>query len=170
MSNFMKDDVNVNVELFEELAKKLKQIEPDKKLEFKITVFKRDAHQGLDSSYYNIIRVTYPNVGRKKGEPRELTVYHRVWCSRGYLISKTGREFINVPDAKVIDELAKKYSRFGTVTIVRNDVTIPKSDDNLVIVDGLGNHLDCQYNLIESFENYEEALQEAKKKYLTDNA
>ena len=169
MSILMKDHVKVPNKLLKKTVRKFKQYEPNEKLEFTITVFKRAPYQGLDRYFSNAIRVRCKNPGRKKGQPRELEFYHCVWCLKAYVVSKiAGWRTINVPDTKIINKLIEKYSKYGTVTIKRNDINITKYEGDMVIVDRRGNHLDFQYNIIETFKTHDEALQ-ASKKYKTDS-
>lgn len=115
----LKDDVVIDVEQISETIKKLPANE---RLPITITVFIADPYQGLDEYYSNTIKVRYPNLGRIKGEPREIEYFHHVWCYIGD-IKKDGKRYrMPLPDKKVIDELIANYQQYGDVTVIRNDL------------------------------------------------
>ena len=163
----MKNEIKLDTKLLEETVQKLKKIDPNQKLEFTITVFKRSPYMGLDRYASNTIRVRCQNVGRVKGEPRELEFFHLIWCFNGTVIKKNDMSSTKVPDTKTLNKLIENYSKFGTVTIRRNDLPFIKDENYLIIVDQVGNHLDFEYNIVESFNSYGEALR-ASRKYKND--
>lgn len=120
MYNDMINDVIVDVE---QITKTIGQLGGNERLPITITVFKPQPYKKLDEYYYNTIRVRYPNLGREKGDPREIEFLHTVWCNGGFLLTKNGRDYVkSLPDIPVINELIANYQQYGDVTLIRNDL------------------------------------------------
>lgn len=117
----LNDDVVIDVEQINETIKKLRS---DERLPITITVFIPEPYHGRDRFYFNIIKVRYPNVGRKKGEPSEIEDFHKVFCINGNIITKDKKSNLitPLPDKAVIDTLINNYQQYGEVTVIRNDL------------------------------------------------
>ena len=131
--------------IVEQLTKITAKLYPRRQLQITMTVSTPELWQGYAHCYTNTIRVRYPNLGRLKGEPREIEDIHVVWCCTGYLITKNGRSYLySLPDMKVIEGLVSDYEKYGCVKLIRNDLypfKIMKGKVSLVYHDG------CKYDI-----------------------
>lgn len=113
------DNVEIDVKQLKETISKLAQNE---RLPITITVYK-PASNGCNFRYYsNVIRVRYPNLGRKKGDPHEIEDLHRVWCLSGHIEWNGRNHYTPLPQIDVIDALVANYQQYGEVTLFRNDL------------------------------------------------
>lgn len=76
---------------------------------------------GKDDFFCNI-KVRLPNIGRQKGESREVEINHKIWCYPGYLVVKKVngdliKNFQYLPDREEINKIIKFYRKIGCCSV-----------------------------------------------------